>query len=37
MTPEVIFVTLVLPALVILGAWVATKLHDRDLKKTYGH
>lgn len=37
MMPEVIFVTLVLPALVILGAWVATKLHDRDLKKTYGH
>ena len=37
MTLEVIFVTVILPALVVLGGWIATKLHDRDLKRTYGH
>jgi hypothetical protein len=37
MTPEVIFATLVLPALIVVGAWIGTKLHERDLKRTYGH
>lgn len=37
MTPEVIFVTMVLPALVVAGAWVAIRIHRWDLKRTYGH
>lgn len=36
MTLEVIFVTLILPALVVAGGWIATKLHERDLRRTYG-
>jgi hypothetical protein len=36
MTPELIFVSLILPAIVVVGAWIGVKLHERDLKRTYG-
>jgi hypothetical protein len=36
MTLEVAFVSLILPAIVIVGALIAVKVSDRDLKRTYG-
>ncbi len=36
MTIEVAFVTLILPAFVVVGGWVAVKIHEWDLKRTYG-
>jgi len=36
MSAQVIFVSLVLPAIVVIGALIGVKFHERDLKRRYG-
>ena len=36
MSAQVIFVSMVLPAVVVVGAWIGVKFHERDLKRRYG-
>jgi hypothetical protein len=36
MTAQILFVTIGMPALVVVCAWIAVKIHEWDLKRTYG-